>query len=52
MKTDVIDNLEIKADDEGMCFGNYSRRAKACKECLVWKECKEDTDGRKKEESK
>lgn len=50
MKTDDIMAVDIV--EEGDCYGNYSNRAKACKECLVWEECKEETKKIKKEAKK
>ena len=30
-------------EEEGQCFGEYSGRAKACKECFIVDECKLET---------
>ena len=51
-KKDVIseeDKIEMEAEvEEGMCYGNFSNRAKACKECMICDECKEETSVAKK----
>ena len=41
-----LDNMEI--EEEGMCYGNYSGRANACKECIISDKCKEETKSQKK----
>jgi len=39
-----VDDIE----EEGMCYGNFSARAKACKECIISDKCEEETKGAKK----
>ena len=44
----VLEELEAEVEEEGMCYGNYSARANACKECFINDKCKEETKNIKK----